>query len=163
MVGNNLLKGKKMKKTRLLGMVFILMFCIAAYVYPGPYGDGWNTHIDITTASASRVLTAAELSGGIVLVTANAVEVSLPDVCDSATGANVMIVQRDINETIQIGVTDTSDDMILDGTALGANQEIDSPGGAGDAYAYICLVCVAANTWASFDRRGTFVDGGAAD
>ena len=118
--------------------------------------------VKITTASSERVLTKIELSGGVILVTA-AIEIRLPDVCDSTTGANVIIVQRDASETIQIAVTDTSDDMILDGTALGANQEIDSPGGAGDAYAYICMVCVAENTWANFGRVGTWTDGGAAD
>lgn len=116
----------------------------------------------ITTATSSRAITTAEAGGGIVLVTAAGVEVSLPDLCDSATGAYVTIVQRDASEVIQIGVTDTADDMYLDGVALGANQEIDSAGAA-QTDDYITLVCTATNEWHQIGKVGTWVDGGAAD
>lgn len=122
---------------------------------------GMSARRIVTTTGAERVLTAAELGGGIVLVTA-AVEVQLPDVCDSATGAYVTIVQADASEVIQIAVTDTSDDMYLDGVALGANQEIDSAGAAQEDD-YITLYCREANEWHQLDKTGTFVDGGAAD
>jgi len=115
----------------------------------------------ITSAGSERVLTAAECSGGIVLVTA-AVEVRVPDICDSATGAMVMIVQADVSEVLEIAVTDTNDHFFLDGVDLGANQEIDSPGAAKEDD-YICLFCREANEWHSYGRSGTWVDGGAAD
>ena len=115
----------------------------------------------ITSAGSGRVLTTAELGGGIVLVTA-AVEVSLPDLCDSATGAYVTIVQADASEKVEIGVTDTADDMFLDGVSLGANQEIDSAAAAKEDD-YITLVCREANEWHQVDKVGTWVDGGGAD
>lgn len=116
----------------------------------------------VTTATSERVLTTAELGGGIVRVTF-AGEVRLPDLCDSsATGAAVMIVQGDPSETVEIAVTDTSDHVWLDGTDLGANFEIDSPGDAVSDN-YIVMVCEAADNWHSKGRSGTWVTGGAAD
>lgn len=116
----------------------------------------------ITSASGSRVLTTPEMRGGIVLVTAAAVEVSVPDLCDSATGAWVTIVQADASETIQIGVTDTADLLFVDGASIGANQEIDSPGSAveGD---FITLYCRETDEWHVLGQQGTWVDGGASD
>ena len=73
-----------------------------------------------------------------------------------------MIVQADESEVVEIAVTDTSDKLYLDGVDLGANQEIDSPGAA-KKDDYIVLICRGANAWHSFDRVGTWVDGGAAD
>ncbi len=115
----------------------------------------------ITSTGSGRTLTADELKGGIVLVTA-AVEVSLPDVCDSATGYYVTIVQADASEKIEIGVIDTADDMFLDGISLGANQEIDSAAAAKEDD-YITLYCREANEWHQTDKVGTWVDGGGAD
>ena len=117
--------------------------------------------VAITSAGSERVLTTAEMGGGMVLVTA-AVEVQVPDLCDSATGASVMIVQADASEVVQIAVTDTGDKFFLDGVDLGANQEIDSPGAAKEDD-YIVLVCREANEWHSYGRSGTWVDGGGAD
>ena len=142
----------------------------------GPVADGTTTlgltgsllasgtiggMIAVTQATEERVLTTAEVSGGLVEVSF-AGEVRLPDVCDSASGAMVMITQKDDSETVEIAVTDTSDHLWLDGTDLGANYEIDSPGNAEQSN-YIVLVCTEANNWKSFGRSGTWVTGGAAD
>jgi len=115
----------------------------------------------ITDTGVERVLTSAEMGGGMVVVTA-AVEVRVPDVCDSATGAMVMIVQGDVSEVVEIAVTDTNDHFFLDGADLGANFEIDSPGDAIEDN-FICLVCRKANEWHSYGRSGVWIDGGAAD
>ncbi len=113
------------------------------------------------SVSSNTTLSAEQMSGGIIIVTA-AVEISLGDFCDSATGAMAMIVQADDSEKIEIGVTDTSDDMILDGTALGANQEIDSPGDATQDN-FLVILCRETNEWHTYGRSGVWVDGGAAD
>lgn len=115
----------------------------------------------VTEATSERALTTAELGGGVVLVSF-AGEVRLPDVCDTASGAMVMIVQEDPSEVVEIAVTDTADHLWLDGVDLGANYEIDSPGAAIEDD-YIVMFCKAANNWHSLGRSGTWVTGGAAD
>ncbi len=55
-----------------------------------------------------------------------------------------------------------SDTFLLNGTALDAGDQIDSPGvaGAGANGDYICLVAIDATNWITLDQSGTWVDGG---
>ena len=115
----------------------------------------------VTEATEERVLTADEISGGIVLVSA-AVEVRLPDCAAGTVGGLVMLVQADASEVFEIAMTDTNDIPFLDGTSLTANYEINSPGTAVEDN-YIVMWCREVNEWHSLGRSGVFVTGGAAD
>lgn len=112
-----------------------------------------------TITSLPHTVTTAEANGGFLLVTA-AGDVDLPDVCDSATGANILVYVRDAAETVSVAVGDTSDDIVFQGTAIGANSELDSPGNAGD---FVALVCAATNIWYVIGSSGTWTDGGTVD
>ena len=115
----------------------------------------------VTEATEERVLTANEISGGIVLVSA-AVEVRLPDCAAGTVGAIVMLVQADASEVFEIAMTDTNDIPFLNGVSLTANYEINSPGDAIEDN-YIVMWCREANEWHSLGRSGVFVTGGTAD
>lgn len=111
----------------------------------------------VITATAATTLTNAQY-GSILLMTTTG-EVTLPDVCDRASGAFYIIVTRDA-EKIEVVFTDTSDQFVLDGTALTAGNELDSAGGAGN---FATIACLATNTWHVLGKSGIWVDGGAAD
>lgn len=55
------------------------------------------------------------------------------------------------------------DEILLDGTGVGAADAIDSPGVAGDGANgdFICLMAIDATNWITLGRSGTWVDGGA--
>lgn len=111
-------------------------------------------------SSLPHTVTAEQASGGFLIVTA-AGDVDLPDVCDSATGAAVVVYVRDVSETVSVAVGDTADDIFYKPVGLlGVNNEIDSPGAAGD---WISLVCAEANVWHVVGYSGTWTDGGTVD
>ena len=114
--------------------------------------------LEVVAGTGAVSVSAAQAYGSIIYMT-TANEVTLPDVCDSATGAYVKIIARDA-EKIEVVVTDTSDAFVLDGTALTANDELDSAGGAGD---YAEIACLATNLWYVLHHQGTWVDGGVPD
>jgi hypothetical protein len=55
------------------------------------------------------------------------------------------------------------DEILLNGTGVGAADAIDSPGVAGDGANgdFICLMAIDATSWITLGRSGTWVDGGA--
>ena len=115
--------------------------------------------IDIITDSDGIALTASQARGNAMIMT-GAGDVDLPDTCDSATGANVLVFVRDASETVSLTVQDTSDTIIYPGLSLGANDELDSPGTAGD---WVSVVCMETNKWYVVGNRGAWTDGGVAD
>ena len=88
-------------------------------------------------------------------------EVTLPDVCDSATGANILIRARDVNEQVEVVLTDSGDAFVLpDGTVLTADNELDLATAAGSQAG---IVCWETGKWYVVSEKGTVTDGGAAD
>jgi hypothetical protein len=57
----------------------------------------------------------------------------------------------------------SGDEILLNGTGIGAAEAIDSPGVAGDGANgdFICLMAIDATYWITLGRSGTWVDGGA--
>jgi hypothetical protein len=55
------------------------------------------------------------------------------------------------------------DEILLDGTGIGAAEAIDSPGVAGDGANgdFICIMAIDDTNWITLGRSGTWVDGGA--
>lgn len=55
------------------------------------------------------------------------------------------------------------DEILLNGTSVGAGDAIDSPGVAGDGANgdFICIMGIDTTYWITFGRSGTWVDGGA--
>ncbi len=104
-------------------------------------------------------LSAAQSYGYAIIATA-AGDVELADVCDTATGANALIFVRDVAETVSIAINDPGDTIVFPGLSLGADDELDSAGNAGD---FVGVVCLEANTWYVIGSRGGWTDGGAAD
>ena len=115
--------------------------------------------IGVITDTDGIDLSAAQSYGYAVIMT-GAGDVELADVCDTATGANVLVFVRDAAETVSIAVNDAADTIVYPGLSLGADDELDSPGSAGD---FVCVACLAANTWYVIGARGAWSDGGAAD
>jgi hypothetical protein len=89
-------------------------------------------------------------------------EVSLPDICDTATGYYVKITNKTNTNQVEVAVQDTANDKIVlaDGTALDVNDEADL---ATAAMSSAVFQCCEANTWYIISERGTVTDGGEAD
>ncbi len=115
--------------------------------------------IGIITPGAAIDLSAAQ-SYGYAVIMSTAGDVELADVCDSATGANVTVFVRDVSETVSIAVNDSADTIIFPGLSLGADDELDSAGNAGD---FVALICLEANKWYVQGYSGAWTDGGPAD
>lgn len=115
--------------------------------------------VGIVTAMTNIDLSAAQSYGYIIFMT-GAGDVELADVCDTATGANATVFVRDTAETVSIAVNDPGDTIIFPGLALGADDELDSPGNAGD---FVSLVCLETNKWYVIGYSGAWEDGGPAD
>ncbi len=115
--------------------------------------------IGIISPGAAIDLSAAQ-SYGYTVIMSTAGDVELADVCDTATGANALIFVRDVGETVSIAVNAAEDTIIFPGLALGADDELDSAGNAGD---FVALVCMEANTWYAIGYSGAWTDGGPAD
>lgn len=128
------------------------------------YGDTTNNgfttsgYRGVTTTASGRVMTTVEMSNGVVIATA-VMDLDLPDLCDSATGAIVTVVARDA-EVLSIGLTDTNDSINLNGATLGADDELDS---GGTAFESATITCLETNEWFVITQQGTWVDGGVAD
>lgn len=121
-----------------------------------------SIELDVTHISTGRELTASEARGGWIVVTA-AVDVDLPDCETASVGMNVCIEQGDASEVVSIAfASDSSDEYLLSGTEYGGatEHELDSPGGANDRGAYVCLICTEDDLWRVKGREGTWVDGG---
>ena len=116
--------------------------------------------VNIFTSAGNVTPTTAQIYGGMLIMTAVG-EVLLPDVCDSATGANILIRARDVNEQVEIEFTDTGDAFVLsDGTVLTANNALDLATPAGSQ---VGLVCWETGKWYVVSEKGVATDGGAAD
>ena len=111
-------------------------------------------------SSMPHTVTTQQSYGGWLVVTA-AGDVDLPD-CETATiGMNVCVEQGDASEVVSVAFgADSSDEYLLSGTAYGGatERELDSPGGAGDRGAYVCLICTEDDLWRVKGREGTWVD-----
>jgi hypothetical protein len=111
-------------------------------------------------SSLPHTVTAAQIKGHWLRVTA-AGDVDLPS--SAAVGDIICVEQGGVSYVVSVAVGNASHDILLDGVLLGVNNEIDSPGGAGDAGAYICLHYTETNLWRVRGKQGTWVDGGTVD
>jgi hypothetical protein len=112
----------------------------------------------ITSTAVPKLLTAPEMRGGTIVVTA-ATEVELPDMCDSASGVSVTVVAS-AGHVVEIAVVAAEDTINYQGLALGADDELDS---GGTAFESVTLKCLATNNWYAIATLGAWVDGGPAD
>ncbi len=117
-----------------------------------------TAYLEGSAPTAEHDITSDEAKGGYILMTV-AADVNLPDVCDTATFASVKLVVRDAAETVSLTVSDTGDTIVYPGLALGANDELDSPGNALDE---VTCVCAEADKWYCNGTAG-WTDGGPAD
>lgn len=115
--------------------------------------------VPIVNSTAGVTLTTAQGYGYTVFATGVG-DVDLPDVCDSATGANVCVYVRDVGEVVSVA-PQAEDTIVFPGVAtLIAGDELDSAGVAGD---FVCLACLATNTWYTMGASASWADGGPAD
>ncbi|MHA2163492.1 MAG: hypothetical protein ACXACB_02005 [Promethearchaeota archaeon] len=112
--------------------------------------------------SGPHAVTAVQARGGYLIVTA-VIDVDLPDCSATSLGMNICVEQGDASEIVSVAVGDASDDILYEGTLLGVNNEIDSPGGATDRGAFICMICTEANLWRVKGHEGAWDDGGTVD
>jgi hypothetical protein len=115
----------------------------------------------IANAGATLAVSAAQMNSIILQTVAG--EVELPDVCDSATMQWLLVFVRDASETVEIAVAGGEDTIVYPGETLGADDELDSPGGATDEGTWVSLICMETNKWYVLGNRGTWTDGGPAD
>jgi hypothetical protein len=128
-----------------------------------------STNINGIAIKAPMEVTAADADGetiatadlNTVRISSGAGDWSLPaDSCDAATG-NWLTVIANAAHVASIESLDTIDQFYLsDGTGIGANEELDTAGGAWDS---CTVMCVATNTWLVVGERDTCADGGAKD
>jgi hypothetical protein len=115
--------------------------------------------INVITDADGISLTNAQMNSYLIMTGAG--EVTLPDVCDSATGKWIKVKARDAAEQVEMVVTDTSDLWVLsDGTETTANDEADLATAAGSWAVFICLET---NKWYVDGENGTVTDGGVPD
>ena len=105
-----------------------------------------------------EVLAAATMNS--IRISSGAGDWTIPDVCDSATGYWVKVVANAAH-VASLDLAGDEDLFILsNGTALHADDELDTAGGAWDS----CTVtCVATDTWMVTGENGTCADGGVSD
>ena len=93
---------------------------------------------------------------------ANDILYTLPEISTIGVGASACFYDNgggDGGITLEL---DNADEFILDGTAITAGDQIDSPGvaGAGTNGDYICVLAIDATYWITLGRSGVWVDGG---
>ena len=82
---------------------------------------------------------------------ADVVDYTLP-----AAAKGLVVMFYDIaGGVITVDPVDGTDTIYLNGTSVGAGDEIDSPGEVGD---FICLMAIDATRWITIGRSGTWVD-----
>jgi hypothetical protein len=120
-------------------------------------GIGLKAPLEVTPADADGETITTDMLN-TVRISSGAGDWDLPaDSCDAATG-NWLMVIANAAHVASITSLDTSDVFVLtDGTALTANDELDTGGAAWDS---CTVMCVAANTWLVIGERGTCADGG---
>jgi hypothetical protein len=97
--------------------------------------------IRLVTDSDGRAISAAE-AYGIMHVATGAGTWTLPDVCDSATGANICLYSTTaVNVVIDCQGEDA---FTYEGTTESDGEALDSDDDAGE---FICVVCLEANEW----------------
>jgi hypothetical protein len=116
--------------------------------------------INLTTDADDITVTAAQMNG--IIFKTGAGEVVIPDVCDSATGEWLTVFNKTAAEQVEVAVADTAADkfVLIDGTVLDVNDEIDL---STDASSWVKVVCLEANTWYVVSQVGVVTDGGPAD
>ena len=133
-----------------------------------------TTGVTEVNFTAMNIVTSGTISGAILPIsqtagalTVNAVTLAtaagdydLPDNCDSATGAWVMVIVRDVGETVSV-TTQAEDAIVYKGIGTMTNgDELDSPGAIQDSVVFVCMV---ANQWWTTSNSGDWADGGVAD
>ena len=111
-------------------------------------------------SSMPHTVTSTQVKGGWLVVTAVG-DVDLP--ASPEIGDHIHIEQGDASEVVSIAVGNASHDILHAGVLLGVNNEIDSPGGAGDRGACIHMIYTETNLWRAKPIEGVFVDGGTVD
>jgi hypothetical protein len=118
----------------------------------------------ITTGTIQgKVAIATDGDGGLLAVNTATLATAagdyfLPDECDSATGAWVLLYVRDADEIVSLLVTDTNDTIVYKGLSLDTGDQLDSPENAQDS---VALVCWETNKWYVTANSGDWTDGGA--
>jgi len=107
--------------------------------------------VSLITSNGSITLTKAQM-GSTVYVTATG-EVTLPDVCDAATGYHVW-VYTGAAATVDISTTDTSDDIFFSA----AQDAVDTQELENDDVinSFVHIICMAANEWLVRERNGAW-------
>lgn len=114
---------------------------------------------NILTSAGNISPSEAQMNSYLIMTAAG--EVTLPDVCDSATGKWMKVKARDVNEQVEMVVTGAEDLWVLsDGTETTANDEADLALPAGS---WAVFVCMETNKWYVDSENGTVTDGGVPD
>jgi hypothetical protein len=115
--------------------------------------DSIRVGTDVTTAAGPVTVASADMN--TILVMTGAGDVTLPDVCDSATGETLTVVANAAH-IASIESADAGDQFVTtNGTKNAVNRELDTAGGE---YDYCKVVCVETNVWMVMDEIGTCVD-----
>jgi len=145
-----------MKKDKIfVALVLVLVFSLPSFAFDISRqenviidGDGYN--LSVTESGSTLLMTGAG-------------EVGFPDCSASTIGVWYSVINRDDTEQVEMVMNgDTSNDyfVLLDGTALNANDEADL---STDASSSACVQCLEANKWYIMSTVGGVTDGGAAD
>lgn len=103
-----------------------------------------------------------DLAANTITLATAAADYDLPD-CEAANvGDWHLVIVQDAAETVSITVANdaANDTIVYKGLALGAGDELDSPGAAQDS---VRLICMADDTYYAIDNSGAWTDGGPDD
>jgi len=118
----------------------------------------------IVTTDGSESPTAAQMNGSFFVAdhatAANDTDYTLPT---AVAGMCACFYDNGAGDGGIIIDAAASDEILLNGTGIGAAEAIDSPGvaGAGANGDFICLLAIDATNWITLGSSGTWVDGGA--
>jgi len=119
------------------------------------YTNKKDIKLNFISYTAAHTATAALNNGGIVQMT-TAAELTFWACATANIGDSLTLHVRDAE--VVSGVPASGDLFVLKiGTALDADDEIDTSGTAGDT---VLFVCTADGTWSVMEESGTTVDGG---
>ena len=114
----------------------------------------------VTSSAGNITVSAAQMNGNLIVTAAG--EVQIPDVCDAANGDWLKVINKTATNQVELAVVDTGNDkfVLVDGTALDVDDEVDLGTNASDS---VKIECLEANIWYITAQVGVATDGGAAD
>jgi hypothetical protein len=134
---------------------------------------GMSTPTQMNTESiAAKFVVVSDADGinltdsdcGKTILMTGAGTVGFPDCDADLIGCGVKVGTRDASEQVVLGMYgDTSSDLfvLMDGTALDANDEVDLPSGADTDNDWYEIACLETNKWYIVEEDGTCTDGDA--